>query len=180
MPCQSSAHVSQWISSVTRHSGKAVVNKASSFVGILAGLAVLAASLGAAPAPARADARIVVDPLTGFAAAGYDPVAYFADRVARPGSAKFEIMWQGAAWRFANEGNQAAFLADPDVYAPAFGGHCAVAVSRGYMAEGNPDIWEVHEGRLYFFHSEVNRQVFLRDPMAIAAASDARWREHRP
>jgi YHS domain-containing protein len=125
---------------------------------------------------AAAGGRIVIDPLTGFAAAGFDPVAYFAEDAARPGSTRYEAVWQGATWRFANQGNKAAFLDHPEIYAPAFGGHCAVAVARGYMAEGDPTIWEVHADRLYFFHSESNREVFLAGPGQVIAEADAVWR----
>ena len=30
---------------------------------------------------------------------------------------------RGAIWRFRNEGNRAAFAADPEVYMPRFGGY---------------------------------------------------------
>jgi hypothetical protein len=118
---------------------------------------------------------LVTDPVTGFAAAGFDSVAYFSDGRARPGKADLEVMWRGAGWRFVNEGNRAAFVADPDVYAPSFGGYCAVAVSRGFLAEGNPEIWEVHGDRLYFFYSEAHRQVFLMDADHIVAEAAAFW-----
>jgi hypothetical protein len=54
-----------------------------------------------------------------------------------------------------------------------------VAVARGYMAEGDPTIWELHDDRLYFFHSEANRQVFLRNADRVIAEAEAVWQADR-
>lgn len=155
-----------------------MVNKMSVLRCMLPGLAA-AIAVVLADASASAQSRyIVTNPVTGFAADSFDPVAYFADGKAREGSPELEATWEGVAWRFANAGNRAAFLDHPEVYAPAFGGHCAVAVARGYMAAGKPTIWEIHEGRLYFFHSQANRRVFLMDPDSIAFRAGTVWAEH--
>jgi YHS domain-containing protein len=77
----------------------------------------------AAPVSAATTERIVTDRLTGFAIGGFDPVAYFTDGKPVPGRAEFELSSAGVVWRFANEGNRAAFAANPDVYAPQFGGY---------------------------------------------------------
>lgn len=153
-----------------------MVNKSSVSRQIAVGGLTALLLAGSWQAATAGGGRIVIDPLTGFAAAGFDPVAYFADGAARPGSARYETAWQGVTWRFVNEGNKAAFLAHPEIYAPAFGGHCAVAVARGYMAEGDPTIWEVHDDRLYLFHSEASRAAFLSDPGRMIAEAKAMWR----
>ncbi len=124
--------------------------------------------------------RVVTDPVTGFAAGGYDAVAYFVDGRAREGRAGFEAIWADVAWRFANEGNRAAFLEAPDVYAPSFGGHCAVSVSRGYLAEADPRIWAVERDRLYFFHSRTNQRIFSMDPDGIVQVASAQWTRLMP
>ncbi len=157
---------------LTRHSGKAVVNRTSTILCALAAGLVVAFALGGSAAGGSIP-RFLTDSRTGFAASGYDPVAYFADGAARPGSAEFEAFWADAAWRFANPGNRAAFLAAPEVYAPAFAGHCALAVSRGHPAEGDPTIWAVHDDRLYFFHSKAHREIFLHDPDTVIAEAEA-------
>lgn len=132
---------------------------------------VAALSSGAA----EASRRIVENPVTGFAISGFDPVAYFADGGARPGAADYEATWQEATWRFANAGNRQAFVEAPETYAPAHGGHCVVAVARGDLAEGNPQIWTIYQGRLYFFHSQTNRQLFAMDPEGFIAAARSEW-----
>src|SRR5207244_12096850 len=81
--------------------------------------------------------RVVVDRHTGLALYGVDPVAYFTERKPVPGRPEFEYSYAGAVWRFDNEGNRAAFAADPDVYMPRYGGYDPVGISRGLATPGD-------------------------------------------
>lgn len=121
--------------------------------------------------------RQPADSLTGLALAGYDPVAYVVDRAAREGKPDFEYEWRGAVWRFANEGNLAAFVDAPTVYAPRYAGFCAFQMSRGYAAEADPTQFAVHGGRLYLFATAAHRAAFLSDPAAAVAEAEKRWEE---
>jgi hypothetical protein len=103
----------------------------------------------------------LADPVTAYAIGGYDPVAYFVDGYPRPGDRKIELIWQGVRWLFVNEGNKAAFERDPEVYAPQYGGCGAYALVEGYATAGNPAIFALLDNRLYFFHTAVNRYLFL-------------------
>lgn len=118
--------------------------------------------------------RIVTDRISGVAIGGYDPVAYFAAGRPVAGSADFQLVWNGAAWRFANEGNMAAFAADPGVYAPAFGGYDAGAVGRGVAAAGDPRVFAIAGERLYLFRDGASRDDFLTSPRR-AATAEAAW-----
>jgi hypothetical protein len=144
-----------------------------------AGLAI-AASLTAAfvltpPLHAATTERVVVDRLTGLALYGVDPVAYFTNRKQTAGSADFEYRFAGAIWRFENAGNRAAFMADPQVYMPRFGGYDPVGVARGVSTAGYPALWTVFENRLYLFYTADARAVFLADPAGVIANAEARW-----
>ena len=119
--------------------------------------------------------RIVVDRHTGLALYGVDPVGYFTDRKPVPGKADFEYRYAGAIWRFENEGNRAAFAADPDVYTPRYGGYDPVGVSRGLATPGFPALWTVFEQRLYLFYTADARAAFMADPAAVIALASARW-----
>jgi hypothetical protein len=121
--------------------------------------------------------RIVVDRHTGLAIYGVDPVAYFTDRRVIVGRPEFEHRHAGAIWRFDNEGNLAAFKADPDVYMPRFGGYDPVGIGRGVSTGGFPGLWAVFEQRLYLFYTVEARRVFLANPTAVIAAATARWAE---
>jgi hypothetical protein len=137
----------------------------------------LAIVLAMAPGRVRAleNGHFVINPATGFAANGHDPVAYFVDRTLREGKPDHEVLWGEVAWRFANEGNREAFLLDPLVYAPSYGGHCPVALSRGYPAEGDPRLWAIFDDRLYFFYSEKNMQEFATAPASIVSEAHDTW-----
>lgn len=128
-------------------------------------------------AAARASARelILVDHATGLAISGFDPVAYFLFHQAREGSGSYEARWGGAVWRFLNEGNRAAFLAQPNIYAPRFGGHDPVSASRGFVAEGDPLIFVIADNRLYLFHSLDTLAVFAQGHSTIVGEAEHNW-----
>lgn len=127
------------------------------------------------PAVAATTERIVVDRHTGLAISGFDPVAYFTDAVPRRGVAEYELPSAGVTWRFRNEGNMAAFEADPEIYSPQFGGYDPVGVARGVAAAGHPQLWLIHAKRLYLFQSAETRERFSTDPDAVRALAVERW-----
>lgn len=95
---------------------------------------------------------------TGFAASGYDVVAYFdlpqsavgsSQPEAVPGKAAITAEYNGATFAFSSEANRAAFEADPAKYAPQYDGHCAYGVSKGGKVPGNPNLWRILDGKLY-------------------------------
>jgi hypothetical protein len=127
------------------------------------------------PAKAATTERIVIDPRRGLALSGFDPVAYFTDAQAVMGRGEIEYSFAGATWRFRNEGNRAAFAANPEVYAPSFGGYDPVAVARGVAAPGHPQIWVITGERLYLFYDSHARRAFTADPRGVAAAAERKW-----
>src|SRR5689334_21469075 len=96
---------------------------AAAWAATLAAMLTLAGLPAAVPLRAATSEYVVVDRNTGLAISGFDPVAYFTDGAALMGRASYEQAYAGAVWRFRNEGNMAAFAADPDIYAPRFGGY---------------------------------------------------------
>jgi hypothetical protein len=117
--------------------------------------------------------RIVMDRYSGFAIAGYDPVAYFAAGTPVAGLPQFEAIWKGAAWRFANEGNRAVFMASPETYAPNFGGYDGEAMARGVATAGNPKIFAITGNRLFLFRDTASRSAFLASGELPAKAQSA-------
>ena len=118
---------------------------------------------------------IVVDENRGLALSGFDPVGYFTD--ARPllGRDDMELSFAGAIWRFRNEGNRAAFIANPEVYLPVFGGYDPVAVARGVATPGHPQIWLIIGKRLYLFYDAAARKTFVSAPEATATMAEKKW-----
>ena len=83
----------------------------------------------------------------GPALRGYDTVAYFTEGRAMLGSADHEVVWRDTVWRFANAEHKALFEADPERYAPQFGGYCAYAASRNRLYEGHPEVFVIEGER---------------------------------
>lgn len=122
-----------------------------------------------------ARARIFTGYIEGTAVGGYDAVAYHTQRQAVAGSADITLTHEGATWRFASNANRALFAADPDAYAPEYGGHCAWATAQNYLAQGDPEIWRILDGRLFLNASESVNRRWLRDVDAFIVQADANW-----
>ena len=112
-------------------------------------LSLLGAGLAASPAAFAEHPPIYRGLFDEFAVSGYDPVAYFTTGKPVEGKNEFQFKYKDAPWRFASAENLAAFKANPEKYAPQFGGYCAWAVSQGYTAKGDPRAWKIVNGKLY-------------------------------
>jgi YHS domain-containing protein len=128
---------------------------------------VLFAASGAQAAAVFAD--------DGIAIRGYDPVAYFQQGKPVRGSASHTHEWSGATWRFASAASRDAFAADPQKYAPQYGGFCAWAVSQGYTASIDPQAWKVVDGRLYLNYSRGVQRTWERDVSGNIAKANGNW-----
>jgi len=111
----------------------------------------------------------------GLAIRGFDAVAYHFLRTPRRGDARFTQHWRGAAWRFATAAHAAAFAADPERFAPAYGGFCAWAVAQGYTAPIDPAAWAVFDGRLYLNYDPSIQRRWERDIPGHIARADRNW-----
>ena len=59
----------------------------------------------------------------GIAIKGYDTVAYHTEGRAVEGKKDFSHKWNDAKWYFASAGNRDLFVAEPERYAPQYGGY---------------------------------------------------------
>ena len=120
-----------------------------------------------------------VDPVfstyLGGAIRGYDPVAYHAEGKPVKGKRAHRVEWKGATWSFASAENKALFEADPEKYAPRYGGYCAWAVSNGYTASIDPDAWSIVDGKLYLNYSLGVRTQWYEDIPGNIAKGDVNW-----
>lgn len=135
---------------------------------------------GAASSGARADSlvtTIVTDPLTGVAMDGYDPVSYFTGGDPQLGNPDFEYDWGGVPWYFISAANRDVFSRAPQVYAPQYGGHCLMSLSRGYLSDGKPRLYVIDALKLYFFYSAANREAFLLSRSDALQAAAKNWPE---
>lgn len=142
----------------------------------------LGLGLAALLVPWRAQAAglvttIVADPLTGAAIDGFDPVSYFLEEDPVPGNPEISHVWGGVPWYFASAANRDVFKRHPEIYAPQFGGHCAMSLSRGFLSDGKPQLHLRYKAKLYLFYSVANREAFAEIRPAAAERAALRWQE---
>ena len=111
----------------------------------------------------------------GIAIQGYDPVGYFKESMPVDGSDSHVLKWRGVMWRFSTAQNMADFEANPDHFAPRYGGYCAYAMSKGAIANTVPEAWTIYEDRLYLNFSTGVRGIWRKDIPANIAAANGFW-----
>lgn len=129
----------------------------------------------AAAAPLAAKDPVYTGTFSSLAVSGYDPVAYFTEGRPVEGRKDLELEWNGATWRFTNADNLAAFQAEPERFAPQYGGYCAWAVSQGYTASSDPEAWRVVDGKLYLNYSKSVQSRWAQDIPGNIEKADANW-----
>ncbi len=127
-----------------------------------------------------APASAAVDPVyTGFfssqAISGYDAVAYFTEGRPLQGRNEFSYDYRGATWKFSSQRHLELFRADPEAYAAQYGGYCAYAVANGDTASAEPDLWTIHEGKLYLNYNRRINERFRNDIDSFIEQADQNW-----
>ena len=111
----------------------------------------------------------------GIALKGYDVVAYFQQSRPVKGSSQLSYQWMDATWQFSSAQNRDLFAADPQRYAPQYGGYCAYAVSHGHTASVNPVAWRIVDGKLYLNHDKLVHRLWGRDAPGHIQKADKNW-----
>ena len=106
---------------------------------------------------------------------GYDPVAYFTDSKPVKGEKKYTHKWKEANWRFASINNRDLFAADPEKYAPQYGGYCAYAVSQNSTANIDPTQWTIVDGKLYLNYNKKINQKWAAKRAEFITLADSLW-----
>lgn len=106
---------------------------------------------------------------------GYDPVAYFTEGKPVKGSEAYSFEWNGATWRFSSAENMAAFTANPEKYAPQYGGYCAYGVADGHKAPISPDAFSILEGKLYLNYNKQVQNTWNKDQQGYIKTADEKW-----
>ncbi len=111
----------------------------------------------------------------GAAIGGYDPVAYFLSSGPVKGDQAHVVEWDGATWLFSTAANKADFEADPEAFAPKYGGYCSYAAALNYVAPTSADAWSLHEDRLYLNFNRHVRSIWEKDIPGYVAKADGNW-----
>lgn len=134
-----------------------------------------AAGTLAATVPLQALAQAPSGP-PRLALKGYDPVAYFTTGAPAMGRPEFEALHDGVRYQFASAQNRDLFKADPDKYAPQFGGACAYTLSLGQRREADPTQWLISNGKLYVFAGPAGVENFRKDTQTAALRAAENWK----
>jgi YHS domain-containing protein len=110
---------------------------------------------------------------------GYDTVAYFTESKPTKGSAEFSSSWEDATWHFASSANRDLFEANPERYAPQYGGYCAGGLAAGEFAPIDPNSWTIVEGKLYLNKTKELRDSWRSAPQAHIALANYNWSQNR-
>lgn len=111
----------------------------------------------------------------GVAIDGYDPVAYMTEQKAVKGSDAFNNVHKGSVFHFKSAANRDTFTADPEKFAPQYGGYCAFGVSRGYKAVTSPEAFTVAGGKLYLNYNAEVKTMWARDMPGYIGKADDNW-----
>ncbi|MGH7232640.1 MAG: YHS domain-containing (seleno)protein, partial [Nitrospiraceae bacterium] len=106
---------------------------------------------------------------------GYDPVAYFTEQKAVIGLRNYKSEYKGSAFHFASQANRDAFAANPERFAPQYGGYCAFGTAKGYKAAIDPDAFTIVENKLYLNYSPDIRAKWQKDIQGYIKKADRNW-----
>lgn len=109
---------------------------------------------------------------------GVDVVAYYSlpqGAKAVKGSKDYSYEWKGATWKFANQENLNKFSANPEAYAPQYGGYCAFAVAHGFTTSPRPNNWRIVNGKLYLNNNRSSFKKWLADRENKITKADENW-----
>ena len=145
---------------------------------IRAVLILISTLLLATPATAGEvkDPDIYTD-MHGRALKGYDAVAYHLLRKPVKGSEDFAYEWKGAQWWFSSAENRDKFIADPDRWAPQYGGYCAWGIAKDRVVGINPTIFRIFDDKLYLNLNMKVHKEWLGSHHGFIASADEKWPE---
>jgi YHS domain-containing protein len=110
-----------------------------------------------------------------LAVGGYDTVAYHKGGKPVIGTDEFTHTWKDATWRFSSKENLEAFVADPEKYAPQYGGYCAFAVAHNGLSPGSPLHWKIVDGKLYLNIDGSVQTKWERGQDGFIKRGDSNW-----
>lgn len=113
---------------------------------------------------------------TDTAILGHDTVAYFTDGKPIKGNEEFTVDWMGAKWQFASKEHLDLFKAEPDRYAPQYGGYCAYGVAKDGLVSIEPDRFKVIDGKLYLNYNDEVQTAWLKDPAGYIRQADKKFK----
>ncbi|MFK7821873.1 MAG: hypothetical protein AB8G99_24455 [Planctomycetaceae bacterium] len=96
---------------------------------------------------------------------GYCPVCVIKMKKWMKGTKEHQATYDGVTYYFPGEGPKKEFLKSPEAYVPAMNGDCIACYAMAKKrVPGNIRHSALHQGRLYLFPSDKEKQVFTKNP----------------
>ena len=117
----------------------------------------------------------------GYAAEGYDVVAYFNNEALK-GTKEFATEYKGATYQFSSIENLKIFKENSKRYVPQYGGYCAYAIAIKNEKIGvNPKTFQVIDDKLYLFYNSWGANTLENwneeGPEKLKEQADSKWEE---
>ncbi len=141
-------------------------------------IAILISLVSLSPATVLAFEEINKSYFSGLALVGYDAVSYFTEAKAVKGDKAHSLEWENATWLFASNSNRQKFLADPDSYAPQYGGYCSNQMSLGHLSDIDGEVWRIIDNKLYLFGHDAGRVRWSTQTGQRVIDADQHWRAY--
>ena len=106
---------------------------------------------------------------------GYDSVAYFTKGMPTPGDKRFAAQHAGATYYFASAETLQRFQANPAMYAPQYGGYCAMGAAMGKKFDVDPTQFKVVDGKLYLTLNADVFKLWSQDIPGNLQKAEANW-----
>jgi YHS domain-containing protein len=106
---------------------------------------------------------------------GYDAVAYFTQGRAVKGDTQFKYQWKQADWFFSSRQNLDSFRANPERYAPQYGGYCAFGMADGHKAPTDPEAFSIMNDKLYFNYNKNVQVLWTKKTAEYIQTADKNW-----
>ena len=136
-------------------------------------IAMMIALMPVAQASAELRSPEIYKDFRGVALKGYDAVAYHLERKPVKGKDSFAFEWKDAVWFFSNADNRDKFIADPERWAPQYGGYCAWAIAKGSTRPINPTIFRIFDDKLYLnLNMKVHKEWLGKHNQFITEANE--------
>ena len=111
----------------------------------------------------------------GIAIRGYDPVAYFKQSKPVKGQETISYDWNGVKWLFSSDENKEDFKANPEKFAPQFGGYCAYGLSENHKSPTEPDAFTIVDDKLYLNYNLKVKELWKKDISGRIKKANELW-----
>ena len=110
-------------------------------------------------------------------AGGYDLTTYQTGKKPLAGNGNYLSEVDGVNYLFINEENMNKFNKNKSKYLPQYGGYCAFGASVGKKFIGDPNVYQVVDGKLYFNLDNGIKTMWVKDIPGNIKKANKNWKK---